>query len=49
MKGDGNMNMEHPTKKFIDLSSFLCELYNIKFRLENLIIEMEKLTEEDDK
>lgn len=45
----GTMNTEHPKKKFIDLSSFLCELYNIKFRLENLIVEMEKLTKEDDK
>lgn len=43
------MLKEHPTKNNIDLSLFLCELYNIKFRLENLIIEMEKITEEDDK
>ena len=49
MKGDGTMLKEHPIKNNIDLSSFLCELYNIKFRLENLIIELEKLTEEDDK
>lgn len=43
------MSRENLNKNDIDLSLFLCELYNIKFRLENLIIEMEKLTEEDDK
>lgn len=43
------MSKDNPNKKDIDISLFLCELYNIKFRLENLIIEMEKLTEEDDK
>lgn len=40
------MSRENLTKNDIDLSLFLCELYNIKFRLENLIIEMEKLSEE---
>ena len=43
------MSREYLTKNDIDISLFLCELYNIKFRLENLIIEMEKITEEDDK
>lgn len=43
------MSRENLNKNDIDLSLFLCELYNIKFRLENLIVEMEKLTKEDDK
>lgn len=43
------MSRENLKKNDIDLSLFLCELYNIKFRLENLIVEMEKLTKEDDK
>lgn len=40
------MSRENLKKNDIDISLFLCELYNIKFRLENLIIEMEKLSEE---
>lgn len=42
------MSKENLTKNDIDLSLFLCELYNIKFRLENLIIEMERLSKESD-
>ena len=42
------MTKDAPNKKVVDLSSFLCDLYNIKFRLETLIIEMEKITKEND-
>ena len=42
------MSKENLNKNDIDLSLFLCELYNIKFRLENLIIEMERLSKESD-
>ena len=42
------MAKEDPIKKEIDLSSFLCDLYSIKFRLENLIIELERLTKDSD-
>lgn len=40
------MSKEAPIKKEIDLSSFLCDLYNIQFRLNALIIELEKLEKE---
>lgn len=42
------MAKEEPKKKGIDISSFLCDLYSIKFRLENLIIELERLTKDSD-
>ena len=42
------MSRENLNKNDIDLSLFLCELYNIKFRLENLIVEMERLSKESD-
>lgn len=42
------MSRENLKKNDIDLSLFLCELYNIKFRLENLIVKKKKITEEDD-
>lgn len=37
------MDKENLTKKSIDLSPFLRDLYRIKFELENIIIELEKM------
>lgn len=37
------MYMEHPKKKYIDLSLFINELYKIKDELEKIIIELEKM------
>lgn len=36
------MAKEDPIKKDIDLSSFLCDLYSVKYRIDSLIIELEK-------
>lgn len=37
---------ENPKKKSVDLSPFLLELYKLKDELEKLIIEMEKIINE---
>lgn len=40
------MSKDAPKKNDIDLSSFLCELYKIKFELESLIIQLEEIVNE---
>lgn len=41
--------MEFPTKKDINISFFLNELYKIKFELENVIINLEEIMKESEK
>lgn len=43
------MAVETPTKKDIDISFFLNELYKIKFELENIIISLEEIMKESEK
>ena len=43
------MAVENPTKKDIDISFFLNELYKIKFELENVIISLEEIMKESEK
>lgn len=43
------MTEETPSKKDIDISFFLNELYKIKFELENVIIRLEEIMKESEK
>lgn len=40
------MAKETPIMNVIEISPFLCELYKIKYQLENLIIKLENLSKE---